>query len=437
MPALTDFYARLELARDASPADIKSAYRKLAKEAHPDTGSLNDGGSRFRELKEAYEVLSDPERRAEYDADFESAQAGGQKRDRAVEPVRCSKCSEITAQPRYILLWRVWSALIVNARSPIQGIYCSICARRAALGANIFSGLLGWWSVWGLATTPVAVVGNAFGGKKFPDIEEKLLFKNLLAFMQRGELKIAAGLAGRLITANNSEIRDHVADIIAALRSSGVPIEKLKNPWNARAGHVSASAVCLLLVPVALASWIHVETSRSPAPAPSASDGSPGADSSTEDTASAEVAGPASAPCLDPPKNGQRIGGSLKRLKGNHILEIDNGTNGDAIVKLRDAETRAVRYSFFVARGEKAKVSKIPDGAYVIQYALGERLNTDCRSFLHMRANEIPRVVNLQTTREETDGRVRIGYSELSYTLYAVPGGNIRPEEIDPSAFNK
>lgn len=64
-----DFYAILGIAKDASDADIKKAYRKLARQYHPDTNS-GDAASekKFKDISEAYSVLSDPEERQQYDA---------------------------------------------------------------------------------------------------------------------------------------------------------------------------------------------------------------------------------------------------------------------------------------------------------------------------------------------------------------------------------
>ncbi|MFJ5695188.1 DnaJ C-terminal domain-containing protein [Arthrobacter sp. NPDC093125] len=64
-----DFYKILGVAKDASDADIKKAYRKLARQYHPDTNS-GDAVSekKFKDISEAYSVLSDPEERQQYDA---------------------------------------------------------------------------------------------------------------------------------------------------------------------------------------------------------------------------------------------------------------------------------------------------------------------------------------------------------------------------------
>ena len=62
-----DYYDVLGVPRDASDTDVKKAFRRLARELHPDVSVAADTEHRFREVAEAYEVLSDPERRQTYD----------------------------------------------------------------------------------------------------------------------------------------------------------------------------------------------------------------------------------------------------------------------------------------------------------------------------------------------------------------------------------
>lgn len=70
-----DYYAALGLSRDASPEAIKAAFRKLARKYHPDVAKdKTNAEAKFKEINEAYEVLSDPEKRKKYDelgADWE------------------------------------------------------------------------------------------------------------------------------------------------------------------------------------------------------------------------------------------------------------------------------------------------------------------------------------------------------------------------------
>lgn len=72
-----DYYELLGIARDASEADVKRAFRRLARELHPDVSTQPDAHERFKEIAEAYEVLSDPERRATYDRFGHAGLRGG------------------------------------------------------------------------------------------------------------------------------------------------------------------------------------------------------------------------------------------------------------------------------------------------------------------------------------------------------------------------
>ena len=62
-----DYYEVLGVSRDASQADIKSAFRRLAKKYHPDVSKEPDAEEKFKEAQEAYAVLSDEQRRKQYD----------------------------------------------------------------------------------------------------------------------------------------------------------------------------------------------------------------------------------------------------------------------------------------------------------------------------------------------------------------------------------
>lgn len=74
-----DYYAVLGVARDASPEEIKKAYRRLARELHPDVNPDPEHQERFKQVTAAYEVLSDPEKRQMHDLGHDplSARGGG------------------------------------------------------------------------------------------------------------------------------------------------------------------------------------------------------------------------------------------------------------------------------------------------------------------------------------------------------------------------
>ncbi|KAI9358676.1 DnaJ domain-containing protein [Pilaira anomala] len=67
MSTTLDYYAVLNISVDANEQEIKKSYRKLALKYHPDKNSSPDAVEKFKDISEAYEILSDPEKRRVYD----------------------------------------------------------------------------------------------------------------------------------------------------------------------------------------------------------------------------------------------------------------------------------------------------------------------------------------------------------------------------------
>ena len=95
--ATRDFYSGLGVARGASEQDIKRAYRKLARKHHPDVNPGNKAAeAKFKEISEAYGVLSDPEKRRRYD----QFGAGRQNHSDGTETSVLTDQSQLLEDPR-------------------------------------------------------------------------------------------------------------------------------------------------------------------------------------------------------------------------------------------------------------------------------------------------------------------------------------------------
>jgi curved DNA-binding protein CbpA len=78
-----DLYEVLELPREASQDDIQQAHRKLIRKHHPDANPGDPSAEeRFKEIQQAYELLSNPEKRQEYDKRFHTSSRGNSGRPR-------------------------------------------------------------------------------------------------------------------------------------------------------------------------------------------------------------------------------------------------------------------------------------------------------------------------------------------------------------------
>jgi hypothetical protein len=195
------YYHRLGVDKNASQEEIRSAYRRRSLEVHPDRNRTQDAHVEFIALQEAYEVLKDSRRRAEYDSTCievptgkQQEQGGRNRQDTDFSPIRCSVCNCVTAQPRYVVFWEVVSFL-GTTRSPVQGVMCTKCAGKKAYEATRKSLALGWWGIWGLLLTPLAVAKNISGGEMPAETNGRLLLHQSWYFARQGRLDLAYFLA--------------------------------------------------------------------------------------------------------------------------------------------------------------------------------------------------------------------------------------------------
>jgi hypothetical protein len=429
----------------ASQDAIKAAYRRLAKEFHPDRNSNPEAAERFRRATIAYEALSDPAARNEYDALRYKIAAERSIPGSSLEPICCERCGKVTAQPHATVFTYAISIIVVSFRNPIQGIFCSACARKTALKASLISALAGWWGFpWGPIFTISSILKNAVGGRSSPTTNESLAWFNSLAFLAKGNYPLSYALARKLRSANTKEIAERSVVLMDYLERRGVSLDTpdLKNPWSVRPQEFLAHLTLLAALPLSLFGAAQIGPSVKlddprfstatirPHAQLKAAEALPPKQSilpQPQQTLAAPIA-----KCARSVQNGEVLERNAASREPGHTLEIRNGSGGDAIIKARDAYSRRLQFSFFVKANEWVAYKNIADGTYLIQYAIGIDLRADCKSFIQPKSlGQFPQE-SLTTSFTST----QIIRHRLSYTLYPVPNGNVRPLALDAGTFD-
>jgi len=162
---MKDYYAILGLEKTASLRDIKGAYRILAKKYHPDVNKSAEAAQRMQSVNEAYAILGDPIRRAEYDQIREMGDGATQAAYEQHVHVACAKCGKVDSTLRVSTFTTVWSFLFF---STYRGWSQILCARHRVLESlkfNLQVLCFGWWGIpWGIIWTVVFFIKNALGG---------------------------------------------------------------------------------------------------------------------------------------------------------------------------------------------------------------------------------------------------------------------------------
>ena len=161
------YYSILGIPRTATAEEVKIAYRLRAKELHPDKNPKMDTTAAFQTLQEAYSVLGSPERRTLYDAGNVTAATdpNTQATEAEFEPVACSDCGCISAQPRYMQYKQILSFLVISHKTLPSGVFCTACASKRIFWSTFNTAAIGWIGFpWGVFWSIDAIITNCIGG---------------------------------------------------------------------------------------------------------------------------------------------------------------------------------------------------------------------------------------------------------------------------------
>ncbi len=194
------YYQTLDIKPGSDIDEIKKAYRQKAMKLHPDRNPGKDTTAEFQALQSAYQVLSDPSLKAEYDTLWMEAADSNHDHTNEMEPAYCSSCGCVSAQPRYVIFRKVVSYILVTTRSGTQGVFCSDCAFKVAMKNSGLTWLFGWWGFpWGPIYSVPALIKNMLGGEKPAEQNAYLLAYQATYFFNKGNDKLAYAIANEAL----------------------------------------------------------------------------------------------------------------------------------------------------------------------------------------------------------------------------------------------
>lgn len=409
---LKGYYKTLGVPPDASLPDIKRAFRLRALELHPDRNKSPEAARHFRELKEAYDIISDPVKRAEYDSlsvTIEEQTEEQSSEENIPEPLVCSVCGKVPAQPRYSIFYEVKSFIFVTHRTPIQGIFCRSCADNKSLRATLTTWLLGWWGFpWGPLYSIHALFVNLIGGTKPKDVNARILIYQAWVFARQGQADLARAMAQAAQKIAKEKEQLSVLKSILEIFNDGRKPPTLKDVWGTWGKNFIIQGSVMILVVFAIGFYIGKDSyvpNKSPV--------------------TRRYIRPTTAPNGQPWPNKSGYIKGYKRLfaDGLPTVTIDNSQNdSDVFVKLvcLDAQKPLpVRY-IYIAPRDKFTMKSIQTGNYDVRYR-------DIESGALIKSESF----QLKEISME-DG---VQYSNITMTLYKVVGGNMRTTEISEAEF--
>lgn len=189
------YYDVLGVDPSASDDAIRAAYRATIIKYHPDVNKAPNATRLAAMLNEAYETLSDPDKRTSYDAHLGSSPLTSNENTSEEEArplLACDLCGKVFVHLRVAVFYRVWSIILYTQMNPVGGVFCPHCRSALAWRTALFSALWGPWGLpWGVLYTIRALYAAIRGGEQPRAQNAQLLRHQATAFALRGHMNEA------------------------------------------------------------------------------------------------------------------------------------------------------------------------------------------------------------------------------------------------------
>lgn len=404
------YYSILGVGFTAETEEIKQAFKQKAKELHPDKNQDRDTTKEFQFLNEAYAVLIDPNSRAKYDSSIYD-----EPKKSEPDPIRCSCCGKVTAQPRYVIYFEVKSFIFVTTRNTVQGIFCSECADKKVLKPTLITWALGWWGFpFGILFSLHAIVVNLLGGQKPKDINRSILQYQAWYFAQQGKLNIADSIANDALQFSDSKHIDEIKAFRDSLKqfNGNQEFKKLKNKWIFFSRSFLLQLIIILGVSIAIIGSIIYSSYQEKQISKVKED----AQISYESLHSIQPL----------PENGQLII-TPKEEKIMAPFSVKTSGAENHFVKLEDIQTGKIVMAMFIHAGNTVETT-VPLGTYKLKYAAGN----NWYGLEELFGTETIRTVANETFTFEIQGNQVVGNT---VELILQTRGNLHTTDISKADF--